>query len=108
MPTSAGLSGWRGPLSAEKGTPVIIEVGELGCHLERGRFHLGESGELEGRFQGGWLAQLEARTFVEGSCRWIQRHRNVPEGPDDLHAIGVVPDIGSDGAAAGSDPLHLR
>ena len=46
--------------------------------------------------------------LVEVSGRRVQIDRSIPEVPQGLHAIGVIPDVGADGPMRCSDSAPLQ
>lgn len=99
--------GGRRALAAQKRLPIVIEVGEVGGHVDRLHFHAVEPGAPAQRSQRVRPTDLEPSTLVERRCGRVEAGGRAPEDPYQLHLTGVVPDVRTDHAARPDDPTSF-
>jgi hypothetical protein len=93
--------------SREEWHPVVVEVGEVGRDLDGPDLDPGETRRPEQLGQRPRRADRETRSLVGLDGGGIELDRGVEEPPDQLHSIGVVPEIGPDRATVARDATHL-
>lgn len=78
----------------------FLEVGKLRRDIERRRVDAGKPRALECGSEGRGVTHREAGRFVQGRRSGIEADSGIPEVPDHLHLLLVVPHVGSDGLLA--------
>ena len=90
---------WSRTSPSKEGAPVVVKACEYRGYLDRVTVHITQTTVAEQCRQRVTPTKRESSTFVQLSGRGVQLCRRIPEVPQELHSVSVVPHAGRNSGA---------